>query len=74
MSRIPVYMNFVEVIHLTFCNEIMSIRLQMFGADVGRNGVFGYPLRNPLKRLKRCGIYLTKKTDCRGYKCSSMPS
>jgi len=28
-------MNFVEVIHLTFCNEIMSIRLQMFGADVG---------------------------------------
>lgn len=71
MSRIPVFMNFVEVIHLTFCNEIMSIRLQMFGADVGRNGAFGHPSRNP---LKRCGIYLTKKSDCRGYKCSSMPS
>lgn len=35
MSRIPVFMNSVEVIHLTFCNEIMSIRLQMFGADIG---------------------------------------
>lgn len=35
MSRSSVFMNFVEVIHLTFCNEILLIRLQMFGADVG---------------------------------------
>lgn len=35
MSRIPVFMNFVKVVRLTFCNEILLIRLQMFGADVG---------------------------------------